>query len=213
MTSVANVGSTTSSSSASGTTTAQDVQDRFLKLLVTQMKNQDPLNPLDNAQITSQMAQLSTVTGIEQLNDTLSAYTKAQSFQAVNLIGHTVLAPGNDIQLSSSKGAAGFELASAADTVKVSVLDSSGNLVKQLDLGAQNSGLVAFSWDGTNTAGETVADGTYTYKVAASSGGTAVSATSLALGTVGSVLMDGSTATLNVSGIGSVDLADIRQVI
>ena len=76
-------------------TTAEAAQDRFMKLLVTQMKNQDPLNPLDNAQVTSQLAQLSTVTGIDKLNATLetmmSNAQNSQSLQASNLIGHAVL--------------------------------------------------------------------------------------------------------------------------
>jgi len=95
---VQNAMKSTSASSASTTGTAQGTEDRFLKLLVTQMKNQDPLNPLDNAQVTSQMAQLSTVTGIEKLNAALTtmsqSFASSQSLQAANMIGHGVLVPG-----------------------------------------------------------------------------------------------------------------------
>src|SRR3990167_8083696 len=84
---------------AATASTAADTQDRFLKLLVTQMKNQDPLNPMDNAQVTSQMAQLSTVTGIDKLNVTLQALSdsmaSSQSLQAASMIGYGVLVPGN----------------------------------------------------------------------------------------------------------------------
>src|SRR3990172_3775053 len=90
-----------SSSSATQVSTAAETQDRFLKLLVTQMKNQDPLNPMDNAQVTSQMAQLSTVTGIDQLNVTLQALSDSmvpnQTLQAATMIGHGVLVPGEGI--------------------------------------------------------------------------------------------------------------------
>ena len=80
---------------------ADDVQDRFLKLLVTQMKNQDPLNPLDNAQVTTQLAQISTVNGIEKLNATIeamaSSFTSGQSLQAATMIGKDVLVPGSTL--------------------------------------------------------------------------------------------------------------------
>ena len=110
-----------SSSSAANTSTAADTQDRFLKLLVTQMKNQDPLNPMDNAQVTSQMAQLSTVTGIDKLNATLQALSDSmmgnQPLQAASMIGHGVLVPGNGVDLSNGNGYGGIELAQSVDDV------------------------------------------------------------------------------------------------
>src|SRR6476469_10812857 len=109
--------SSTQSSSAStstDTTSASELQDRFLKLLVAQMKNQDPLNPLDNAQVTTQLAQISTVSGIDKLNQTMNAmsssFLASQSLQASGLIGHNVLAPGRDVLLQSGAGSAGVQL-------------------------------------------------------------------------------------------------------
>src|SRR5690625_3713520 len=82
-----------------------DTQDRFLTLLVTQLRNQDPLNPMDNAEVTSQIAQLSTVNGINQLDETLLALSGqmdvSQSMQAANLIGKGVLVPGGKVALGS----------------------------------------------------------------------------------------------------------------
>ncbi|WP_293779206.1 flagellar hook capping FlgD N-terminal domain-containing protein, partial [uncultured Oxalicibacterium sp.] len=99
--------------------TIDEAQDRFLKLLVTQMQNQDPLNPMDNSQMTSQLAQLSTVTGIDKLNATLESLisnsTANNSLQAANLIGRGVLSEGNQISLAENKGIMGVEFASAAD--------------------------------------------------------------------------------------------------
>ena len=200
------------STAASTKTAVQDQQDRFLKLLVTQMKNQDPLNPLDNAQVTSQMAQLSTVTGIEKLNATLQAYTQAQSFQSVGMIGHSVLAPGDFVQLQGGVAVGGVELESAADKVKVSVIDSSGQVVRELDLGKQDAGVVPFGWDGKTTAGTDAADGKYTFRVSATQAGESVNTTSLALGEVNSVLMDKAGPALSVVGLGMVDLSAVRQV-
>src|SRR5215217_1318021 len=94
-------------------------QDKFMTLLITQLKNQDPLNPLDNAQVTSQLAQLNTVTGINKLNDTLETLktdlAASQSAQAVNMINHGVLAPGKSMQVVEGKGIFGIELGSYAD--------------------------------------------------------------------------------------------------
>jgi flagellar basal-body rod modification protein FlgD len=202
--------STSSTNSLSGA--AQDQQDRFLKLLVTQMQNQDPLNPLDNAQVTSQMAQLSTVTGIEKLNSTLTALSEAQSFQSASLIGHSVLAPGNLMTLTSAGAVGGADLATAADKVTVSVMDAKGNVVRTLDLGKKDSGTFAFTWDGKNTDGTQAATGNYTFKVKATLDGQSVTSTALAVGQVNSVLMSSTGSTLNVTGLGEVSLSDVRQV-
>ena len=92
--------------------------DRFLKLLVAQMQNQDPLNPMDNAQVTSQMAQIQTVTGIEQLNTTVeglsSQFVQLQALQGASLVGRDVIVPGNLLDIDNGTAQGGFELTSAA---------------------------------------------------------------------------------------------------
>jgi flagellar basal-body rod modification protein FlgD len=89
--------------------------DRFLKLLVTQLKNQDPLNPMDNAQITSQMAQINTVSGIDKLNTTVASLgtqmLQSQALQGAALVGHDVTIVGDGLSISGGVGVAGFELA------------------------------------------------------------------------------------------------------
>ena len=177
---VAGVTDTASSVTSSIKKTAADEQqDRFLKLLVTQMKNQDPLNPMDNAQVTSQMAQLSTVNGIEKLNATLAAATKAQAFQSVSMIGHYVLAPGDSINLAGGKALAGVELQSAADSVKVNITDANGVTVRTLDLGKQDQGVVSFQWDGKTTDGLDAPNGTYGFNVTATLAGKSIAPTAL----------------------------------
>ena len=125
--SAAGTSATGSTGSASNT---NEAQDRFLKLLVTQMKNQDPLNPMDNAQVTTQMAQISTVTGIGQLNDTLKNFlgqlTGNQAVQGASLAGRQVLVSGNAIELAAGAAAAGYELSAAVDRVTFSVLEVQG---------------------------------------------------------------------------------------
>ncbi len=181
----------TGTSSTAAGTSAQNLSDTFLKLLVAQMNNQDPLNPVDNSQVTSQMAQISTVTGISGLNTTMSQLvTQLQQSQAVSatqLTGHTVLVPGSSMALTSTPSSTGgtptlaayggFSLAQAADTVNVAIKDSSGATVRTLSLGGLGSGVQEFSWDGTTDSGAQAAAGSYSYTVSASASGTAVSTT------------------------------------
>ena len=215
MASVGNVATATGTAAAAATkkSAVEEQQDRFLKLLVTQMKNQDPLNPLDNAQVTTQMAQLSTVSGIEKLNATMQALTKSQAFQAAGLIGRSVLAPGEFINLKGGVGAAGMELPSGADSVKVKILDANGALVRELDLGKQSEGAVLFQWDGLTTGGVAAPDGAYGFAVSAEQAGKQVIPVSLAVGQVNSVLMDAIGPALSVQGMGEIGLDQIRQIL
>jgi flagellar basal-body rod modification protein FlgD len=200
--------------------TAQDVtdatQERFLKLLMAQMRNQDPLNPLDNTQVTSQLAQLSTVTGINKLSELMqgltNSYAQTQSLQATNLIGRGVLTEGSSMILSQGAGLAGFELASAADQVVIQVKDSGGNVIHATNLGAQNAGTSVFQWDGVRDDGTKAPDGVYRFEVSALANGQAVAATRLSHGTVASVSLNGSEAQLNLLNLGAVTLAQIKQV-
>jgi flagellar basal-body rod modification protein FlgD len=195
---------------------ADDPQDRFLKLLVTQMKNQDPLNPLDNAQVTSQLAQISTVNGIEKLNTTLQAmangFTAGQSLQAAGMIGHNVLVPGSAMQLAGGNGVFGIDLAQPADEVKVTIQDSSGATMQVMNLGAQAAGSLTFGWDGKTADGAQAADGSYTISVEALRGGEKVDAQPLAIGMVQGVSQDSQGARLNVGPLGTAAIADVRQI-
>lgn len=206
----------TSSTSSAVTDAASETEDRFMKLLVAQMKNQDPLKPLDNAQLTSQLAQLSTVSGINKLNATFEAFQASmqasQSYQAADMIGHGVFVAGSGIALSSSQGILGVELTSAADTVTVTIRDAVGKAVHTMNLGAQKSGILSLAWDGKTDSGTTAADGAYTFEVAATNAGTKVAATTLSFGAVASVTTGTSGVKLNVPNIGAVSMSDIHQI-
>lgn len=223
--------SSASNSSSLNNNSADAIQNRFLTLLIAQMKNQDPSNPMDNSQLTTQMAQLSTVSGITQLNTTLSTLmgnlNSSQAMQSANMIGHSVLAPGNNIQLTSDttkaadgtetttqKAIFGVQLDSTASSVTVTVKDSSGAVVRTMDLGSQAAGAVPVIWDGTTDAGTKAADGSYTFTVNAANAGVAVNATALAFGTVSSVstASDGSIK-LNVTNIGAIKPTDVVQIL
>jgi flagellar basal-body rod modification protein FlgD len=196
---------------------SQEAQDRFMTLLVTQMKNQDPLNPLDNAQVTSQLAQLSTVTGIDKLNTTLQAlqgsYQASQSLQAANLIGRGILMTGSSVTLADNKAVFGLELTEPADKVVVTIRDGAGNAVRTMDLGDQESGIIPLAWDGKADNGSAAANGKYTIDISAVRGSEKVASTALTYGDVLSVTTGAQGVAVNVSGGGTVKLADIRQII
>ncbi|MFA6970902.1 MAG: flagellar hook assembly protein FlgD [Gallionella sp.] len=207
-------------SGASTATTASAAtasQDRFMKLLVTQLKNQDPLNPMDNAQMTSQMAQISTVSGIDKLNATLQALsasmTPNQTLQAASMIGHGVLVPGNSVDLAAGVGLGGFDLAQPVDSAKVSVYDQTGALVSSIDLGAHPAGVVKWQWDGKDNAGAAMPNGPYTFKVDASQAGNTIAATGLQYGVVGSVTQGAQGVELSVGSLQNVALAQVKQIL
>ena len=205
------------SSSTSTTSVATAAQDRFMKLLVTQLKNQDPLNPMDNAQMTSQMAQISTVSGIDKLNATLQALsasmTPNQTLQAASMIGHGVMASGDGVQLSKGVGLGGFELPQPVDGAKVSVYDRTGALVSSIDLGAQPAGIAKWQWDGKDSSGAAMPDGPYTFSVSASQGGNAVAATTLQFGVVNSVTQGAQGVTLSVGQQAGIALSQVKQIL
>lgn len=181
--------STAAQASSSLTSTSNaDSADRFLKLLVAQMQNQDPLNPTDNAQVTSQMAQINTVTGIDKLNESVkslsSQFVQMQAVQGAALVGRSVLHEGNATTVADGKATFGFELAGAADSVKVEVLNAAGVVVDTVQLGAQGTGRQGFEWNATSG----VADGaSVSFRVTAKSGTAAVTATPLVVDTVSAV--------------------------
>jgi flagellar basal-body rod modification protein FlgD len=197
---------------------SKELNDRFLKLLVAQMNNQDPLNPLDNAQVTSQMAQINTVTGINGLNDTveklLSQFGQMQALQAAQLTGRSVLVAGQEMRVSAAgANTFGLQLPSSADKVTVEIRDAAGGLVRTLDLGKADGGISRYSWDGKNDAGAQVAAGRYTMTVTAVAAGKELGATPLVTRTVEAVSNDNGTTTLMLAGGGSVSYADVKQIL
>ncbi len=192
-------------------------QDRFLKLLVTQLKNQDPLNPMDNAQMTSQLAQISTVEGIDRLNATLKMILEGsnqnQAMQAAALVGHGVLVPGAGLTLAGGMAVGGIELDGPADRVTVTVKDAGGIVVKTFELGGMEAGSRTIAWDGSTDGGARAADGAYSIAVSARRGETAVGARTLEMGVVSSVVRAGDGIRLNLGALGSFGMDDVREIL
>lgn len=205
-----------STAAPAGAKSTSEVADRFLTLLVTQLQNQDPLNPMDNAQITSQMAQISTVSGIDKLNSTLqsmvTSFGASQSLQATAMIGHSVLVPGTALQLQDGSAQGGVSLPQAADKVVVSIVDGSGQVVHKTDLGAQAAGVLGFKWDGVTDSGASAAPGSYSVSVQAVQGAVKIDAVALTLGQVSGVMQSKDGVTLKVNGMGQIPLSDVKQV-
>jgi len=204
-------------SASMSASTTDDIQNRFLTLLVAQLENQDPLNPLDNTEITNQLAQMSTVRGIEQLNAQLTSLVEsmgeAQAVQASALIGNTVLVPGANLALASGEAFGGVKLASAADQVTVTIFDSTGKAIQTQTLGANEAGNLLFTWDGSSSSGTAATDGAYSFKVAATNGGVSVAAEPLQLGTVSALTRNTSGSfLLDLGSLGKFNFSDVQQV-
>lgn len=156
------------------------MQDRFLKLLVAQLNNQDPMNPLDNAQMTTQMAQINTVTGIQTLNLTMQSmaeeFSTMQQIQGISLIGRSVLTEGDRLSVSDGKGKGYFNLDNAATDVQVEIVTPGGVVVDTVDLGAQDKGRRSFDWDASGYSGD---PSDLRFRVKATSGEAPVTATAL----------------------------------
>jgi len=193
------------------TSDAKATSERFLKLLVAQMQNQDPLSPMDNAQVTSQMAQINTVSGIEKLNLTVqglsSQFAQLQAVQGVSLVGHDVVVPGNTLQVGDDGTAqAGYELTGPADQVKVEILAPSGKVVDTLNLGAQTNGVHSFEW----LAGANASMTGMRFRVTATSGSVNTAATTLVRDKVAAVSTANSVFSLELVNAGTVPYSSIK---
>jgi flagellar basal-body rod modification protein FlgD len=201
-----------------GRSAMREVEDRFLKLLVTQLRNQDPMNPMQNAELTMQLAQMSTVEGINRLNAGLEAlltsYQASQTLQAAALIGHQVFVAGDRLGLSAEGMAiGGMDLAQAADKVRVSILDAGGAVVRKLDLGYLPAGLTRFVWDGKDESGVALpAEGSYRFTLDALLAGKPVKATALMLDQVHGVIAGAAGMRLELAHSGRLALDQVRQI-
>ncbi|MGE8639977.1 MAG: FlgD immunoglobulin-like domain containing protein, partial [Achromobacter sp.] len=200
--------------------------DQFLKLLVTQLQNQDPLNPMQNAELTSQLAQISTVEGITNLKNTMLAISGqidvSQSMNAVAMIGKGVLIPGSKVKVGVDGDNAaervvtpyGLDLQGDAQKVQVRISDSNGAVVRTIEMGEQKTGVYTLNWDGKNDSGVALDAGAYTVSVLATDGdGKKVNAEVLSYGQVKSVAYSTNGLRLDLGLDGQTSMLDVRKVI
>lgn len=205
--------STTAGSSSTSTKNAADTQDRFLKLLVAQMNNQDPLNPMDNAQVTSQMAQIQQVTSLSTLNTSINSLGtqlgQMQALQSVSLVGREVSVPSNSLQVTNGVAEGSYDLGGAASAVKLEILGPAGNVVDTQQLGAQGQGRQTFSWN----AGTMVSEGSEVkYRITATNGTAPVTSTTYANDKVTAVYSENGSLKLDLARLGSVDYTAVQAV-
>ena len=195
-------------------------KDAFLQLLVTQMQHQNPLDPQDNSAFVAQLAQFSSLEGITTLNSTVSGlagnYNSSQALQASSLVGRNVIVQTNSVQLDDpSKGMTGsVTVPSSIAGGTVSITDSSGTVVRTIDLGSRAAGSASFTWDGKDKDGNLVKTGTYTVKANASINGTSTDMATYLPATVTSVTISqtGGELMLNLAGLGPVALSKVQTI-
>ncbi|MCE8019858.1 flagellar hook assembly protein FlgD [Halomonas sp. MCCC 1A11036] len=205
---------------------AAELRNNFMTLLITQLQNQDPLNPMDNHEMTSQLAQINTVSGIEELNETLSGITEqmnaGQTLQATALIGQGVLVPGDRLLLEKGEDGEvyttpfGIELPQSADNVSVVITNASGQVINRYDIGPVEAGVESFTWNGQTSEGEAAVSGAYHVRIEATSGDKMLDATTLNYAIVGGVTPPDKNGgvRLDLGGVyGQVTLDQVKQIL
>ena len=205
------IGSITSALNPSSTTTSTQggtktlTESDFMQLFLAQMQYQDPLQPMDNNEMATQLAQFETVDALTTMNNTLSQMmtneTSLANLQATSVIGKQIESKGNSLSIQNGVVSNGGYQLSQPGNVTIQISDSSGNLVQQINAGYQGTSMQSLGWNGTNQQGTTLPDGTYTFKVSATDqSGNAVSVTTYQTGTVSGVSFQNGTAVYQVGG-------------
>ena len=191
-------------------------QEDFLKLLMTQLQNQDPMEPMDNGEFMGQMAQFSTVQGVTEMGESIdglvSIYQGQQMSANASMIGKKALVNGNWAQLEGGKLAGAIDLTTAANDLRVDVKSETGELMASIGLGSKMAGVQEFSWDGIKQDGTTAPEGNYYLSASAVRDGQSTVPAMQVYGTVNSVQMKGGEVTLNVSGQGNVSFNNVKRI-
>jgi len=191
-------------------------RDEFLKLMVAQLKHQDPMNPADSQNFLAQLAQFSTLEGIQNLNtsvDAMATQLKATTtMQATALVGHAVLVPTDQAVVQGGGLTGNVNVTDATQNLEVDITDLSGTLIKRLHLGAAATGDVRFQWDGTDESGNAMPPGVYKVKALATDGGSAKAYTTDLPELVVSVSLDSAGVKLNLSSGVTVAASDVKEI-
>lgn len=207
------------SSNKSEVKTEDSMQDQFMTLLLTQMKNQDPLKPMENGEFLAQLAQINSVNGIQDLQKSFSDFAtsmqSSQALQASSLVGRSVLVASETGVLSPGASLDGqINLSQSTSGLSFDIYDMSGQPVKHIEMGTHSSGQVRFSWDGKSESGESLPSGTYTVKANAQINGENQAVSTYVAAHVDSVTLGqgGASPTLNLAGLGAVPLSQVQQI-
>ena len=194
-------------------------EDQFMKLLIAQLKNQDPLQPQENGEFLSQLAQFETAAGAAELQESFDEFSSnmqsSSALQASSLVGRSVFAPGGIAQLETGQNVVGqVDLSASTTNLTLEITDAAGQLVKTIPMGTQASGEVDFTWDGTDQDGNSLPSGGYLVQATAVVGSDTIAQDVLVSAKVDSVTIGqgGQGMKLNLAGLGSVDFSSVREI-
>ncbi|RMG31140.1 MAG: flagellar hook assembly protein FlgD [Gammaproteobacteria bacterium] len=193
-------------------------QEQFLKLMVAQLRNQDPLKPMQNGDFLAQMAQFGTVSGIGDLQKSFAKLSESlvsnQALQAAALVGHQVMAATGSAVLEDQGGVRGIvQLPESTRELVVNITDENGRLVRRLELGTQAAGEVHFQWDGFGDDGKRATPGTYHFSAEARIGDHAEAVETLTTGRVDAVTLGKGGIVVDLAGIGEIDFGKIHRIL
>lgn len=195
-------------------------QDVFLELMITQMRNQNPLDPQDNSEFVAQLAQFSSVEGLDKLNTTTenmsSLYQSSQALQASSMVGRTVKVETETAILQAGGAISGtIDVPTSTNSLEMNIYNSAGELVDHKELGPQAFGDISFAWSGVGEEGEALPGGTYRFEVLASTedGGSEQLSTALSANINSVSVGNNGVLTLNVAGVGPVSMASVREIL
>jgi flagellar basal-body rod modification protein FlgD len=196
-------------------------KDAFLQLLVTQLKNQNPLDPQDNTAFVAQLAQFSSLEGITTLNDTVNSLSgglqSSQALQASSLVGRSVIVQTNEayVDPASGKPFNGTVVVKDADSKPViTITDADGEVVRTLEMGSQKAGNADFTWDGKDDDGVLLDKGSYTFTASSKNDTGTTALTTYLPATVNSVTLSktGGEIMLNLAGLGSIGMSKVQTI-
>jgi len=220
--SIADIINGTTGASNTGNTSGAKKKDQlgqteFLELMIAQLKNQDPFKAMDPSQFLGQLAQFSTVSGIQEMQNAFTSMSESmrssQVLEGATMVGREVLVASEDAVLGAEGAVRGaLDIPSGATSVSINVLDSSGQIVRQMT-GPTTRGMSDFSWDGMGDGGVRLEPGEYTFEAVANIGGESVELETLLADRVNSVTIDAKNGlTLNTNGLGARSLSEVRRV-
>jgi flagellar basal-body rod modification protein FlgD len=193
-------------------------KNAFMELMLAQMKNQDPLKPQENGDFVAQLAQFSSLEEMQNLSGTVDdmagQFRSSQALQASAMVGKSVLAPTNVGILGSEGEVTGtIEVPASTGGLNLSVMSSAGELVRKIDLGSAQAGVTSFRWDGQDGNGNTLPPGRYQIKAEGSYPSGTEQLNTMMSANVDSVsLGNGGSITLNLAGMGSIPLSEVKQI-
>ncbi len=194
-------------------------QEDFLNLMITQLRNQDPFEPLQSGEFIGQLAQFGTVSGISELKETVDDLANSlisnQTLEAANLIGKNALVPSDSFALQEDGSVKGAIAVNApSNNVNVNIFDAAGNLVQTLPLGVSASGIQEFEWDGTDTSGNPVTSGSYFFSSTGNQGESNVAFDTFAYKEIQSISLgeNASSIHLNVADGTELKISEILRI-